>query len=541
MTRRQPSETLAALCRVVPLLTVLACGQASLAQEGMISRANARYERIAMEKRSDLIVLPAVAQMEPPPALVERPRQAALLPAGAEGWEMASAWASAGPQQAVIDALGDATEDADPQRGMAFGLPYGVSALAGEPGGLDLIEAGLYVELGDPPLLAAAEFLYLPSLDHVESLVHVEATRLAANGSVLEAEHLLIDWVIFCRQLADREMFIEARRGYRGMISGLERVRDVAYLDWRGATPSLSADDVLELLSRLRADREMRLEVLSFPSADHVAMQQIIGTVFRGDRGPEEATFASAMARLSARNKPLRLFSEAAWWDRVAEGHADGLATRSTAEGVWRDWGDNRWKRAWLDQPATPSAFDRLDPARFAVIKAVYTHQTPRGEVNPGVLLFERQRVVTEAVGTRTALSIMGYHNLTGSFPRSVFSIRPRFVQTVDADPYNDATGTPPLQYFVPWTINYRSLGPREVKQPHQTRIILEDGANFDRRIDEDQFVLYSVGPNTTDDRAVNIENSSVSNAGDYLIWPPVISLFRQNLQDQGLFGTGGS
>jgi len=533
MSRRR-SNPFAPLAAAIALLSLVGLAGHAEAQ-GLVDRANALYDSIDEEDRSDLILLPHVARMDPPPPVIDGPVQAMLLPAGAGGWDEAEAWATAEPQRAVLKAIHEVGTEWDPIRGKAFGLPYGVAAVAEMPAGLELIQAGLYVELGEPPLLADAQFLYLDGLDDVASLVNVEATRLAAAGDPFAALQLLMDYTYFGWQMARREMFVEARWGYRSMIATMTRLRDVAYTDWRSESPSLTAHNVIDLLRRAETGRDLRFDLLDFPEGDHIAMTQILAIVFDESGRLDEETFGPTMARLSSRGRSLRLFSEVSWWEKAADIQADGEEMKEKAAGVWRDWAENRWRREAFDPKLkTPSTFERLT-GEFATVRTVYTHRMRDGEVSPQILLHERQRLLTEAAGTRTALALMGYHNATGRFPPSVFAIRPQFVKRVDDDPYNPEPMAP-LQYFVPWKVNYREPASREETPPHSVRIILEDGANFLRRIGSDQFVLYSVGPNTADDRAVNIENSSRANAGDYLIWPPVLSLLRQNMTEQGLF-----
>ena len=66
---------------------------------------------------------------------------------------------------------------------MAFGQLYGVEGVD-----IEMIAAGLYTDLGDPPTLAGARIGYMPMLDRLAILVNVEATRLAAEGSRLSRQ-----------------------------------------------------------------------------------------------------------------------------------------------------------------------------------------------------------------------------------------------------------------------------------------------------------------------------------------------------------------
>ena len=50
------------------------------------------------------------------------------------------------------------------------------------PADPEMVMAKMYSELGDPPLLLGAEFLYLPKVEQLFSLLQIEATRLQSTG-----------------------------------------------------------------------------------------------------------------------------------------------------------------------------------------------------------------------------------------------------------------------------------------------------------------------------------------------------------------------
>ena len=53
--------------------------------------------------------------------------------------------------------------------------------------------------------------------------------------------------------------------------------------------------------------------------------------------------------------------------------------------------------------------------------------------------------------------------------------------------------------------------------------------------LDEEEYVVWSVGPDGDDDTARRVrENTRALFDGDYLIWPPVISLYREFLETRG-------
>ena len=504
--------------------------------QDFVAQANALYEDIKREDRSDLILLPVLAQMDPPPGVVATPTQAKLLPAGAPGWDAVVAWTTAAPQQAVLEALKTITADKDPRRGMAFGQPYGQAA------GYEALSTGLYTDLGDPPLLSAAQFLFLPALQEMSTLVQAEVTRLAADGSPDEAVDMLIDWIFFARQMADRESFDEARWGYLAIIDGLERIRDVVYVDSLPGNNKITATQIKNLLDWAEDNRgALDIDRLNFPRAEGIAFEQILDVTYQNRGGPETDTFPSTLARLSAKKRPLQLFSSAARWEEAMRLHADYFAMRDEGRGCINDWADHRWRRNWHDTfLKEPSHIETLDPDRFAMLGALYTRQTPEGLIDFSALQHDRQRVLTEIVGTRTALALRGFIIANRRFPPVLSAVVPDLLPEIEADPYNPAIARgakPPLEYFVPWTINDRVANERNVvKEPHEINIVLGDGFNFKRRVGEDRFILYSVGPNGGAEKARDVQNASELNPGDYLIWPPVLSLHRQYLREQGQF-----
>lgn len=485
--------------------------------QGPVERVNAFYSSIAEPQRSDLILLPVLADLERPPIGADDLQQAMLLPAGSTNWEQAQAWATGESQVAVLDALDQITKGEDNRTTMAFGQPYG----PGVP--RPLIASGMYTELGDPPSLSAATFGYMPKLDDLACLVQVEATRRAAAGDPAGAIDLLTDWVFFARQMADRAFMREAIWGYGQMMDTLERIRDVAYTDSRGAK-ALTLQQLTDAIARLD-ERKLGIERLTLPRADRIAAEQLIARVFDRSGELNAGAFSSAMAAVGTSERPLRLFSEAARWSGAADGHASRTETETLLATIASDT-DARWRLDPFDQRHnTPAAFTQVDGnPEMAVIDAAMDDAT--------ALIALRQQLRAEAAGTRTALGVVGYTYQSRQMPPTLASIRPRWTAELEADPYNPDRGrvrTPPLEFFVPM----RDTG-AQGGGPHEINVVARD-SNFGMNLRDDQFVLYSVGPNRSKDWARFVSDDPGSVQGDYLIWPPVISLLRIDLQQEGL------
>ena len=504
-------------CAAVHLLAVVLLLAPLVQGDDFTDRVNALLGDIRPEQRSDLVLLPILAQTDAPPPGVSSPAQAMLVDTSEPIWSSARAWATGAKQQEFLDALHRVTQEQDYRRAMAFGQRYGQSA------DFELIRLGLYTELGDPPLLAAAQHLYLPILDRAASLVHVEATRLASEERIDDALDLLGDWLFFCREMADREFMAEVAWAYQAMRDALARMRDVAYLDFRYGGRKVDPDRVVALLRRIDPERGyLGTARLRFPAGERIAASQIVSMVFIPRAGVNTDTFARTMARLGSTVRPLRLFSEAAKWDAMAPVHANWFDTTAQLDRVFSDL-ESRWSLEFFDERMrAPWAYDQINPRRYAVLTAAVP-DLPE-------LFASRQLLVTEIAGTRTALGVAAYITARGGFPPDVSAIRPFFVKAMDVDPFNPNRSSgerPPLKYFVPYTVNYRRLGPREVKVPHRIDVIADE--NFAVNVDQTQFVIYSVGADGAPNGARTVQNTAELAAGtDYLIWPPMLSLERQ-------------
>jgi len=507
------------------LLAALVClaAAAHARADEFVSRLNATYADIAQAKRSDLVLLPLIAKMDPAPRGVGTPDAAALLVAASPGWAEAASWAQAPNQVALIAAVTAVTKETDWRQAFAFGLPYGVEGVPS-----DLVRARLYTELGDPPTLAAAQHLYLPALDRLAALVNVEAGRLTETGKVSDAIDLLIGWSFFARQIMDRQFHDEASWGLAAIAAAQERIRDVAYIDFR-AGRALDSARLAPQIKRLdEQDGYLNLGRMRFPVGDRLGTEQIIARVYSPQGGVDDRTFAPTLSRLGSSEYPLRLFSEAARWRSVGPMQAGQFDAAARAKGVYDDFA-SRWTVDWYDaRMALPTEFSRLDRAQFAPIDA----STP----DMVDLLGLRQLALVEIIGTRYALAHLGHFYTARSFAPVVTAIRPRWIQQLPPDPYNPDRfrgAMPPLQFMVPMRDQDRR--PNENPTPLEMEVVTQQGQNFAVRLRDDTFLLYSFGSDNGRNFARRIQNTaSIVQGADYLIFPPIKSLYRQHLIDVG-------
>jgi hypothetical protein len=496
---------------------------APAAAQDYIQRANAPFRSIANQARSDTVLLPVLAKLEAPPKSVATPAMAALLPANSADFEAAAKWAQAAPQKAVLEALEKVTQEKDYKKAFSFGQPYGTEGITPE-----YIQMKMYTELGDPPLLAGAQHLYMPSLDTLVCLVNVEATRLAADGKPSDGIDLLIRLAYFARQMCERQFYTEVEWGMTQISAAMERIRDVAYNDVRGKK-ALDASRVTEQIARLSDDNQgyMELDRIKVPQGNRLAAEQLVERVYSG-REINSSVFAGTMSRLGSTERPLRLFSEATRWKSVATRQVDRYAAEDKVKAVYTDF-QRRWTAPYYDRGRSMvTEYSKVDHETNAVIDIT----TP--DMNQLIEL--RQQCRVECSGARLSLAAAGFTVRNGQFPPLLTGLRPLWIPTLEPDPYHYEPGRTdkfPYEYFVPMQ---KPRNPREDPKPHEMQVFTANGeANFRVLLQNDVFVLYSHGTDNANDGALRIQNTTqIVKGADYLIWPPVLSLYRQYLIDRG-------
>lgn len=528
------------------VLSLAALAPSTVLAQASVSDANALYRNIRIGDgepgaRSDLHMIPAIAVMDPAPVGADTPDRARLLQPGMAAWDNAVEWAERPAQQRVLEKLRLVTEEIDPRYAMGYGQPYGQDALM-ELFELDLpsevfeaiLERGLYTEIdvGGTPLLAAADRSErgVPSVYRwLSPLVHVEAARLYHGGDVIASLRVLSDYVFFARQIADRQMRREKMLGMAMMVEGLERMRDIAYIDFRSNTPQLASQSTWEPLIRIldrMADRGrdnepgfLELDRLGLPQASWIAARQLARHTLDGN-GARSGVFNATMARLGGGDDPLRMLATASTWSVYADRQKPAEEAIREIEDIIGDirlrWQQDDPHHSMMRQPFTLE--------RVNLQENVPAYITLYGSEG----LFNLRRMVrAEIAGTRLALAVVASRHRTGGVARTPASVRPTWLHRLDADPFNPAPGNHPIQLFVPG---------RDIRASvHEINVIVEGAPNFRRNIAGDEFVLYSVGADGVPNLASRVQNSvSLVQGADYLIWPPVLSLQRLQLDDLG-------
>ncbi|MCX5689372.1 MAG: hypothetical protein NTV94_06220 [Planctomycetota bacterium] len=514
------SSTRLALSMTAAMLVGL-CGSIARADD-FTNKANKPYTEVPKAQRSDLVLIPVLMKLDAPTKEVSTLESAMLMPSTSAGAKAASAWASAKPQQDALKVLADITKEKDWKKAYAFALPYGIDDVP-----LEFIQAGMFIDLGDPPTLAGAKIQYLPALDHLAILCHVEATRLASEGKINDAIDVLTNLLFFSRQMADRQFNAEVSWGLSQMRHACERIRDVVYVDSRegGKIDGAKLKDQIKRFDD-KSNAYLDLGRVRFPEGDRAAAEQLTSRVYTASGTVDQQVFASTMSRLTSTTHPLRLFSESGKWRSIGASQAPRDEAVRQVDGLFSDWAA-RWTTPWFDKRMSNVVqFNRFDKSRFAALGAVVPDMTG--------LQYQRHLVRVELVGTRTALAVAGYARTIGKIPPQLTAVRPAWLPGIDPDPYNPNTANdakPPLAFFVPIRDTAAING---AGNPHEMEIIA-GGVPFQVKLQDDVFVLYSVGSDNAKVNAKRVQNTSdVVQGADYLIWPPVVSLLRQNLLDRG-------
>jgi hypothetical protein len=460
MSHRSRCAIAAALALVVPAI-VAAVPSRAFAQADPLSNlgdpvetVNAPYRSVPDDQRAELVLLPAIGAMVEAPGALASLRDAVLLTPAMGAWAEADAWAAGEAQRAALDAFRDVTERNTRFR---FAVLYGAGNVDPE-----IRETGAFPRLTDDRLLAGADMRHLRALDRLFVLVAVEAERVAAGGDTDGAIDLLIRSVRLARMIADRAFFAEKRWGMERMADHMEAMRDILFRYPDSASP----ERLLEIVAHT-SDDDLLVGRILLPEADRLAALQMVRDSFERFGQPNPDQFGPLMAVISDVERPLARFGEASWWARVGENHAGYYDSIDAINKSFADW-SLRWTLN-PDDPVfeSPTYYGTLDPGRFAAVRAIVPDYDG--------LFRHREMLRVAQQGTRTAFAVMAYKNAQGVYPKPLFAIRPRYIQSLPLDPF-DPRKIDPFQYFVP--IRDQPRGEREAPKPHEMLVITDDQLN---------------------------------------------------------------
>lgn len=533
---RLPRRAGRTLALVASVAVAFACAGAALA-DAFIDRVNAGFADVPASQRSDVILLPALAKLTDPPKSIYNPpltvhgSVAAITPVSSPDWPAVKAWVMEQPQRDGIEALKKATAVEKVRESMEFAQPYGGSAAGPEANRLKI-----FTELGpDDDTLLLADFKHLPPLSKLVVAAHVEVTRLQfEEGKPAEAMDLAVRTIWLGRQMLNRAFLEEHRWGAGVMTLGLMRLRDIAYVDMRSESPKLMAEELRALGRRLEVGGLLSLTTWRLPQGEQIAVEQLIAKVMGRAGTVDKAAFVRIMSRYSAGDRPLRAFSESARWEALAKLHAPARESSEALAMIYGDW-ERRWVTFRLNRyDATlrvETDYSKLDKTKFAVLDATMRDQ--------GSLFFWFDLINVEAMGTRQSLGVYGFKRRGGNWPPDITATRPMFVRAREIDPF-DLARFNSLRLFVPgarraavepFNPQLAETLPRQHVMDVFPEVLQNKFKPVNVTLDASTFVLYSAGPNGTYDGCIRATQMAddAQNRGDYLLWPPVLSLVRES------------
>jgi hypothetical protein len=119
--------------------------------------------------------------------------------------------------------------------------------------------------------------------------------------------------------------------------------------------------------------------------------------------------------------------------------------------------------------------------------------------------------------------------------PPGLAAIRPTFTKgaPIDQDPFTPPRRRADLQFFVPGKDTPK--GPQGQEVPYVISMFPpKPWPEFEVPMRSDHFVIYSVGPDQLASQCLNATQDRTGVRGDYLLWPPFMSLGRAYLIEKG-------
>jgi len=289
----------------------------------------------------------------------------------------------------------------------------------------------------------------------------------------------------------------------------------------------MTAEGVRDVIAKLGDRNPINVfQRLTLPKAEHLAAEQLVQRTFAPGGGPNAAAFPRVYAQVAAGDRALRRFSETAKWETILRLHGNYEQTMKRIDEVYGDW-ETRWQlNQWDPIMELPTDYARLDKVQFAALDLVM------GDV--GQAFPKRRELKAELIGTRTALACYGYRLVQNTLPVGLESVVPVFVPRVNLmiDPFdkNAKEDAGRRMAYLRAEVDNMAVGgqPKPMVIRVFPKIAGVDYPNFEAKVLLNQYVVYSAGPDGNQTGVSRATQMIKDDHGDYLIWPPVLSLVRQ-------------
>jgi hypothetical protein len=438
-------------------------------------------QQITEKQRSWKPIFDAYIDMTAPPMPVGPTFNVATIHPKMREWDKVAAWAKANPGMAA--ALKEVRDR------VGFALPYGEANVDEK-----YRSKGLCVRVGVDGDLRRTEYPYIAAIDVIAAYSTAEMYRLLEEGKPKEAFAVAVDSARLLRMLADRVTVTEKGHFFDLLSELLAAQRDAMWL-YREKIPTAVLVEVAKEEYPFLLPRRSRLEM---PEGERIIAEAIIRNLFDEDGQPNVDKFASLLGGLQARQKPLTAFGAVKRWRNLADLHGSLDASIKRLVAIYDDWW-RRWRMKQYDPIVElPTELSRTNPVRYGAVTYAISDIQP---------LFEkRKRVAAEICGAAIAAGLAGYYADRKAIPDDREKAYATYcLKATDLDPWDREYGR----------MLYRFLGSQKKAVDTPNGRVWVDGG-----------VLYARGRNLSDDDFNEV--SADGSAGDFLVWPPMRALERE-------------
>jgi len=442
---------------------------------------NEPSQRVTERQRAWKPIFDAYIDMTAPPMPIGPAFNVSTIHPKMRDWDKVAAWAKANP--GVAAALKEV-------RGrVGFALPYGEANVDEK-----YRSKGLCVRIGVDGDLRRTEYPYTDAIDVIAAYATAEMYRLLEEGQPKEAFAVAVNSARLLRMLADRPTVAEKSHFFDLFSETLASHRDAMWA-YREKIPAEVLVEVAKEEYPFLMPRRSRLEM---PEGEKIIAEAIIRNLFDEGGQPDVDKFASLLGGLQAKQKPLTAFGAVKRWRNLADLHGSLDASLKRLVAIYDDW----WRRWRMKQyepiVELPTELSRTNPVRYGAVTYAISDIQP---------LFEkRKRLAAEIGGVALAAGLAGYLADRKAVPDDREKTYATYcLKASDFDPWDRTYGR----------MLYRYLGSQKKAVDTPNGRVWVDGG-----------VLYARGRNLTDDDfdEVSLDGS----AGDFLVWPPVRALERE-------------
>jgi hypothetical protein len=477
------------LCPAIALAACVLWTPAAQAQsEKLLSQLNAPWVRLTDAAKSSTRLFTTYIDMTSPPMEVGEDFNQTTIYPGMEGWSDVRDWALA---NAIMGKTLIELENCQ-----VLGVPYGTEGVDAR-----FVERGLVAVIAPGGDLTKVEFPYFRALESISAYVTADMYRLCEDGAFDDAFKVGLAHLRVLRQACDAQMFDEKVAAMTLLADAMSVHRDVLYTYRDKFSLEVLKQLSMKQYPYLKATDDQRLKRIAMPEGDLWLAMELLESVFDDNGQVNESVFGTTFSGMQAREAPLTGFGAVKRWERVAGVHGSLEASRVKLNAVYDDWW-RRWRMREYDPlMALPTEFSVLNPVKYAGV-AFSARDIDQ-------LFGLRRRLVAEFCGLVVGCGLVAYRDQYSDWPNAIkMAYSEIFPKRFDFDPYDREYGA----------FRYEYLGSR-------TRGI----ETATERVEASGCLLYAVNDDNVSNNAAR--HAEGGNLGDFVLWPPIRSLMREQAQ----------